>query len=73
MADFVAAVSRKLEYKLHHSDLVDTSSAEFSIDYGNQISLDNIDVDTESIISDLDDILNDEFASSFPEFLTNNN
>jgi hypothetical protein len=73
LVDFIGAVCRKLEYKLHHSELVDTSSAEFSIDYGNQISLDNIDVDTESIISDLDDILNDEFSTSFPEFLTNNN
>jgi hypothetical protein len=73
LADFVAAVSRKLDYVLCSRDLVDLSSAEFSIDYGNQISIDNIDVDTEAIVSELDDILNDEFASSFPEFLTNNN
>jgi hypothetical protein len=73
LADFVESVVRRLDRHLCSSDLVDTSSAEFSIDYGNQISLDNIDVDTESITSELDDILNDEFSTSFPEFLTNKN
>jgi hypothetical protein len=73
LADFVESVVRRLDRHLCSSDLVDTSSAEFSIDYGNQISLDNIDIDTESITSELDDILNDEFSMSFSEFLTNNN
>jgi len=73
LADFVESVVRRLDGHLCSSDLVDTSSAEFSIDYGNQISLDNIDIDTESITSELDDILNDEFSISFSEFLINNN
>jgi hypothetical protein len=73
LADFVGSVVRRLDRHLCSSDLVDVSSAEFSIDYGNQISLDNIDIDTESITSELDDILNDEFSISFSEFLTNNN
>ena len=73
LADFVESVVRRLDRHLCSSDLVDTSSAEFSIDYGNQISLDNIDINTESITSELDDILNDEFSTSFPEFLTNKN
>jgi hypothetical protein len=73
LVDFVGSVVRRLDRHLCSSDLVDYSSAEFSIDYGNQLSIENIDVDTESITSELDDILNDEFSTSFPEFLTNNN
>jgi hypothetical protein len=73
LADFVGSVIHRLDRHLCSSDLVDLSSAEFSIDYGNQISLENIDIDTESITSELDDILNDEFSISFSEFLINTN
>jgi hypothetical protein len=73
LADFVGSVVRRLDRHMCSSDLIDYSSAEFSIDYGNQLSLENIDVDTESITTELDDILNDEFSISFSEFLINNN
>ncbi len=73
LADFVGSVVRRLDRHMCSSDLIDYSSAEFSIDYGNQLSLENIDVDTDSITTELDDILNDEFSISFSEFLINNN
>ena len=68
---FNSNVRHRLERSLNNDshELVDHSSAEFSIDYGNQLSIDHIDVNVDFITEELDEILLAEFEESFG-FLT---
>ena len=69
---FNSNVRHRLERSLHNDshELIDYSSAEFSIDYGNQLSIDNIDVNVDFITEELDDILLAEFQESFGFLIT---
>lgn len=69
---FDANVRHRLERSLSDGsiDVCDNSSAEFSIDYGNTISLDHIDINVDNIVDELDDILLAEFQESFGFLIT---
>lgn len=51
---------------------VDYSSAEFTIDYSNQLSIENIDINVDSITEELDDILLNEFTACFGDLTIKN-
>ena len=63
---FASEVDSRLSKSLNDSsDLVDYSSAEFSIEYDNRIGLDSIEVQTDVITEFVNDILLDEFEKHF--------
>jgi hypothetical protein len=70
--EFRADVSRKLERALSDGTIepIDYGSAEFTINYSNQIEIENINCDTEGITDELDNILLDEFQAKFGKFIT---
>jgi hypothetical protein len=72
--EFNADISRELERSLCNGtvEVYDQSSAEFSINYDNRVELDNIDVLTDNITDELNDILLHQFQAHFGKFLTNN-
>ena len=71
--EFNANVRHALERILCDSnEAIDTHSAEFSIDYDNRISIDNIDINTDFITEELDEIMLDRFQEAFGELIINN-
>ncbi len=72
--EFAADVNKSLENELNRGNIevYDPSSAEFSINYNNQIELDNLDILTDNITDELHNILLDQFQTHFGKFLTNN-
>ena len=70
--EFRADVSRKLERALNDGTIepIDYGSAEFTINYSNQIEIENINCDTEGITDELENILLDEFQTKFGKFIT---
>ena len=69
--EFSANVSRKLERALNDGtvDAIDLDSAEFTIGYRNTIEIESINVDADSIVEELANILLDEFQIKFGKFL----
>lgn len=71
--EFNANVRHALERVLcDNSEVIDYSSVEFSIDYGNHISIENIDINTDFITEELDEIMLDRFQEAFGELIINN-
>lgn len=72
--DFSESVTRALENSINlgNLDIYDTSSAEFSINYHNTIEIESIDFNTNDLIDELSDILQDQFVGYFGELQTNN-
>ena len=70
--EFSTDVSRRLERALNDGtiDPVDLGSAEFTINYSNQIEIESINCDTDGITDELVDILLDEFQIKFGKFIT---
>lgn len=70
--DFSTEVERKLDNYLTSSqnDPINYSSAEFSIEYNNQLVLESVEFDSNSIVEELDDILLREFQNVFGELIT---
>jgi hypothetical protein len=58
--EMTEAIRRSLDYNTN--ELVDTDSAEFSLNYNNQIELERIDVDVDQIMSHVDAVL-DQYIS----------
>jgi hypothetical protein len=71
--EFSESVTRSLEDKINRGDIdvYDYSSAEFSINYHNTIEIENLDVNTDSIVDELATILQDQFVDYFGELQTN--
>ena len=71
--DFSESVTRALENSINRGnlDIYDTSSAEFSINYHNTIEIESIDFNTDALIDELSDILQDQFVGYFGELQTN--
>jgi len=69
--EFSSDVSRKLERALNDGTIepIDLGSAEFSINYSNQIEIESINCDTEGITDELANILLDEFQTKFGKFI----
>ena len=68
--EFNANVRHALERVLYDSnEVINTDSAEFSIDYGNRISIENIDINTDFITEELDEIMLDRFQEAFGELI----
>jgi hypothetical protein len=68
--EFNANVRNALERVLcDNSEVIDYSSAEFEIDYSNHISIQNIDVNTDFITEELDEIMLDRFQEAFGELI----
>lgn len=71
--EFNANVRHALERVLCDSnEIVDTHSAEFSIDYDNRISIDNVSVNADFITEELDEIMLDRFQEAFGELIIKN-
>lgn len=70
--EFSADVVRTLDRALCDGsiEVYDTSSAEFSISYDNRIEVENIDVLTDNITEELEDILLDQFQQHFNKLIT---
>jgi hypothetical protein len=58
-------VKSRLYQYFNNSDLVDYDSAEFEIEYNNQLVLNNVNVDLDSWADEFDDIMLEEFQSTF--------
>jgi hypothetical protein len=71
---FSRDVNKSLEDEINRGNIevYDTSSAEFSINYNNQIELDNLDILTDNITDEVHNILLDQFQSHFGNFIINN-
>ena len=69
--EFSSNVTQALEREINNGgiDVYDYSSAEFSIGYNNQLSIESIDFNTDAIVDELSDILLDRFQESFGKFL----
>jgi len=67
--EFSESVTKSLENAINRGelDVVDYSSAEFNINYHNTIEIENIDVNTDSIVDELATILQDQFVGYFGE------
>ena len=72
--DFRGDVSKTLERMLCDGsiEVYDNSSAEYSIDYNNTIVLENIDVLTDNITDELENILLDQFQNHFGKIIISN-
>jgi hypothetical protein len=72
--EFASDVQNNLERSLCNGsiEVYDSSSAEFSINYNNQIELDNLDILADNITDEVHNILLDQFQVHFGKFLTNN-
>jgi hypothetical protein len=69
---FRECVTNELERSLCNGNIevYDPSSAEFSIDYNNTLILENMDVNTDNITDELDNILLDQFQQHFNNLIT---
>jgi hypothetical protein len=69
--EFRGDVSKTLERMLCDGsiEVYDNSSAEYSIDYNNTIVLENIDVLTDNITDELENILLDQFQNHFGKII----
>jgi hypothetical protein len=69
--EFRQDVSKSLERALCDGtiEVYDQSSAEFSIDYHNTIQIENIDVHTDNITDELENILLDQFQTHFKKLI----
>ena len=69
--NFSTEITSRLEQSLNNGsiDVYDYSSAEFSIGYHNELSIESIDVNSDCITNELSDILLDEFQKAFGKFL----
>ena len=65
------AISRKMD-RTDTSDVVDTSTAEFNINYGNTLELESVDVNVDEIADEINSTVDDEVRSYF-ESLTSEN
>lgn len=72
--EFNTNVLKRLEQILYNDreGFVDHSSAEFSIDYGNHLTVENIDINVDSIIEELDEILGVKFQETFGDLIIEN-
>ncbi len=69
--NFSTEITSRLEKSINNGniDVYDYSSAEFSIGYNNQLSIESIDFNSDAVTDELSDILLDEFQKSFGKFL----
>lgn len=69
--DFSSNVCRALENEINRGnlDVYDYSSAEFSIGYNNELSIESIEFNTDAVTDELSNILLDQFQESFGKFL----
>jgi len=58
------AVSRKMD-RMDTSDVVDTSTAEFNINYGNTLELESVEVNVDSIADEVNEVVDEEIRSYF--------
>jgi hypothetical protein len=72
--EFSADVESQLSRALENGDIqvIDDSSAEFSINYDNRVELENININTDNIIDELNAILLEQFRDHFVQLLTDN-
>lgn len=63
--EFNSNVKSRLYQYFNNTDLVDYDSAEFEIEYNNQLVLNNVNVDFDSWADEFDDIMLDEYQSTF--------
>lgn len=66
-ANFTSKVREKLSYYLESSDLVDYDSANFEIEYNNQLVLNHVHVDLDSWTEEFDEYMLDNFTEIFGE------
>lgn len=66
MEDIVNTFENELD-DTRYNEFIDLSSAEFSIDYGNQLTLDSIDLNTSEIAQKLSDVI----ANKVSDFIRN--
>jgi hypothetical protein len=64
-ANFTSKVREKLSYYLESSDIVDYDSANFEIEYNNQLVLNHVDVDLDSWTQEFDEYMLDNFTEVF--------
>ena len=55
----ISEIKRRFRRWLENNEFIDTENAEFSIGYKNQIELEHLNIDEDSIIDELDIILSD--------------
>jgi predicted metal-dependent hydrolase len=58
------SISRKMD-RMDTSDLVDTSTAEFNINYGNTLELESVDVNGDYIADEVNEVVDEEIRNYF--------
>jgi hypothetical protein len=69
--EFSSNVCRALENEINRGnlDVYDYSSAEFSIGYNNELSIESIEFNTDAVTDELSNILLDQFQESFGKLI----
>lgn len=72
--EFNSTVRNALENCINNGsiEVFDSSSAEFSIDYNNRLTLECVEINTDNITEELDDIMLTAFQNHFGDLLINN-
>ena len=70
--EFSSNVTQALEREINNGgiDVYDYSSAEFSIGYNNELSIESIEFNTDAVTDELSNILLDQFQESFGKLIT---
>ena len=63
--EFNSNVKSRLYQYFNNNDLIDYDSADFEIEYNNQLVLRSVSVDLDSWTDEFDDIMLDEYQSTF--------
>lgn len=63
--EFNSNVKSRLYQYFNNNDLIDYDSADFEIEYNNQLVLRSVSVDLDSWTDEFDDIMLDEYQSAF--------
>ena len=63
--EFNSNVKSRLYQYFNTTDLIDYDSAEFEIEYNNQLVLNNVNIDLDSWTDEFDEIMLDEYQSAF--------
>ena len=63
--EFNSNVKSRLYQYFNSADLIDYDSAEFEIEYNNQLVLNNVNVDFDSWQDEFDDIMLEEYQATF--------
>ena len=65
LSEALEVIENRLDCHYNNAEYIDYESAEFQLDYGNQLSLERIDLNSRSIVN----VVHETFDTAFDEFI----